>query len=316
MPMAQPETAAAANQARRHPGAPPMRLMAGIGLLLASMWVLPLLDASGKWLVNHEVSLIFVSWMRYAVHLFVVLAIIVPGRGLRVARSRRPREQILRGVSMLSATLLSFAAMRHLPQAEATAISFLAPIVLLLVAPWVLHEPWRMSRWIAAGCAFAGVLVIIRPSSGLEPVGVTLALLGAFAFATQYIFTRRVAGDDPYTSIIWSGAVGTVVMTPMRFLPSAADWALLREAGPQTWFLLGSIGVTGALGHLLQIAAYRNAPASALAPFAYFSVITATIVGWIVTGHFPDATTWIGIGMILASGVGTGIYEWRMPRRS
>ncbi|HEY0293829.1 MAG TPA: DMT family transporter [Bordetella sp.] len=290
--------------------------MWGIGLLFASMWVLPFLDASGKWLVGHGVAVIFLSWMRYVVHLLVMLAAMVPGRGLRVLRSRRPRDQILRGASMLGGTLMFFSTLHYLPQSEATAINFLSPLILLLVAPWVLREPSRPSRWIAAGCAFAGVLVIIRPGSGLDPVGVTLGLLSAFCFAAQYIFTRRVASDDPYTSIIWSGAVGALVLTPMLLLPSADDWSALREIGPGTWLLLCSTGLTGALGHLLQIAAYRNAPASALAPFTYFSVITATVVGWLVTGHFPDAVTWIGIGVIFVSGVGTGIYEWRMPRKA
>jgi drug/metabolite transporter (DMT)-like permease len=295
---------------------PPTRLMWGIGLLMSSMWVLPLLDASGKWLLGHGVSVIFLSWVRYAMHLLIMLAAIVPGRGIKVLKSQRPRDQMLRGASMLTSTLMFFTSLHYLPQAEATSISFLAPLLLLLIAPLVLKEPARISRWAAAGCAFVGVLIIIRPGSGLDPVGVTIGLLGAFCFTSQYIFTRRVAGDDPYTTIIWSGAVGTALLTPVLFLVPAADWAVLSNMGPGAWFLLCSTGLTGALGHLLQIGAYRNAPASALAPFTYFSVISASIVGWIVSGHFPDKVTWIGIGVIFLSGVGTGIYEWRGPRRT
>lgn len=312
MQRAKPNLAVAGSQA--HPAIPPTRLMWGIGLLMSSMWVLPFLDATGKWLLGHGVSIIFLSWVRYAMHLLIMLATIVPGRGVKVLKSRRPRDQVLRGASMLTATLMFFTTLHYLPQAEATAINFLAPLILLLVAPLVLKEPARLSRWVAAGCAFVGVLIIIRPGSGLDPVGVTIGLLSAFCFAAQYIFTRRVAGDDPYTSIIWSGGVGTVLLTPVLFLVPADDWMVLDNMGPWAWFLLCSTGLTGALGHLLQIGAYRNAPASALAPFTYFSVISASIVGWIVTGHFPDKVTWIGIGVIFLSGVGTGIYEWRAPR--
>ena len=80
------------------------------------------------------------------------------------------------------------------------------------------------------------------------------------------------------------------------------------------WTLLISTGVTGGLGHLFQIAAYRRAPASTLAPFIYLQIISATTVGWLVWDHFPDPLTWLGIAIICASGIGIGLVEWRRGR--
>ncbi len=139
----------------------------------------------------------------------------MPVKGWRILASRKPpREQMLRGGAMLGATLLFFTTLRYLPQAEATAINFLAPLIVLLLAPWVLREPPRLSRWIAAGVAISlGVLVVIRPGGGLDPVGTMFGLAGAFCFSAQYIASRRVAADDPLTSVIWSGGVGTVVLS-------------------------------------------------------------------------------------------------------
>jgi drug/metabolite transporter (DMT)-like permease len=260
------------------------------------------------------VPLLVLSWFRYAVHLLLVLALVLPARGLRILRSNKPREQVIRGGSMFLATLMFFTTLSYIPQAEATAINFLAPLLVLSAAPWVLKEPARLSRFIAAGVAFIGVVIVIRPGGGLHPVGTIFGLITACCFAVQFIATRRVAGDDPFTSLIWSGAVGTVFLTiALPFiLPPALP--VLQALSPLDWVLLISTGITGGLGHLFQIAAYRRAPASTLAPFVYLQIISATSVGWLVWGHFPDALTWLGIAIICASGICIGVVEWRRSR--
>ena len=317
MPRAQPGLAAPRAVPRSaHAPAFQGRPLVGIGLLVLSLWTLSCLDASGKWVMAAGVPMLFLTWVRYLVHLVLVLALVVPGRGWRVVRSVRPREQLLRGGAMLCATLMFFTTLKFLPQAEATAINFLAPLLVLLAAPWVLREPPRLSRWVAAGIAFAGVLIVIRPGGGLPLVGVVSGLLTACCFATQFICTRRVAGDDPYTSLIWSGGIGTIVMTlglPL-ILPSALP--ALRTLETWHWVVLISTGVSGALGHLLQIGAYRNAAASTLAPFTYLQIASATTIGWLVWGHFPDGLTWLGIAVICGSGIGIGILEWRRARQA
>ncbi|MGS1011306.1 DMT family transporter [Achromobacter anxifer] len=288
--------------------------MMGVLLLVLSMWTLSCLDASGKWVMNAGVPLLVLSWFRYAVHLALVLALVLPARGLGVFRSKKPREQILRGGSMFLATLMFFTTLSYIPQAEATAINFLAPLLVLSAAPWVLKEPARLSRFVAAGIAFIGVIIVIRPGGGLDPVGTVFGLLTACCFAVQFIATRRVAGDDPFTSLIWSGAVGTLCLTlTLPFiLPPALP--VLKALAPLDWVVLISTGITGGLGHLFQIAAYRRAPASTLAPFVYLQIISATSVGWLVWGHFPDPLTWLGIAIICASGIGIGLIEWRRSR--
>ncbi|ARP82118.1 EamA family transporter [Bordetella genomosp. 8] len=286
----------------------------GIALLLLSMCVLSTLDASGKWVMAAGVPMLLLSWVRYAAHLVVALALIVPARGWRILASRRPREQMLRGGAMLCATLFFFTSLSHLPQAEATAINFLAPLIVLLLAPWVLREPPRLSRWVAAGVAFLGVIIVIRPGGGLDPAGTMFGLAGALCFSVQYIASRRVAADDPLTSIIWSGGVGTVVLSFALPYAIPAGLPALRELDPLHWFVLASTGVTGCVGHLLQIAAYRKAAASTLAPFSYLQIVSSTATGWLIWGQFPDALTWLGIAIICGSGITIGVLEWRRAR--
>ncbi|MBO9357139.1 EamA family transporter [Bordetella petrii] len=300
--------------------APAARPLVGIVLLILSAWTLSCLDASGKWVMEAGVPLLLLCWVRYLMHLLLVLALVLPRHGLAVLRSRRPREQLLRGGSMLLATLALFTTLSYMPQAEATAINFLAPLIVLALAPWVLNEPPRVSRWVAAAVAFGGVLIIVRPGGGLHPLGVLFGLLSASCFAAQFIATRRVAADNPYTSLIWSGAVGTVCLTLALPLILPPALPALAQLSPGNWMLLISTGVSGALGHLLQIGAYRNAAASTLAPFVYLQIVSATAVGWLVWGHFPDALTWLGIAIICGSGIVIGLIEWRrnrmaMPRK-
>lgn len=282
----------------------------GIVVLVLSTWALSTLDASGKWIMAAGVSLWIMSWVRYVVHLVLVLGLVYPSRGVAVFRSARPRAQLLRGVLMLFATLSFFTTLQYLPQAEATAINFLAPLIMLALAPWVLKEPTRVSRWVAATVGFAGVLIIIRPTAGLDPVGTMFGLLTACLFAVQYIVTRRVAVDDPFTTLVWSGVVGSIALSAIVPFEIIKAIPILKELSVWQWLILISTGFWGALGHLLQIQAYRAAPASMLAPFVYLQIISAAGLGWLVWGAFPDALTWLGIAIICASGVSIGLIEW------
>lgn len=290
---------------------PGVRPVAGILTLVFSTWALSTLDASGKWVMAAGVSLWVLCWVRYSVHLLLVMGLVLPLRGPRVLRSVRPRAQLLRGSVMLLATLCFFKTLSYLPQAEATAINFLAPLIVLSLAPWLLNEPARVSRWVAAAIGFMGVLIIIRPGAGLDPMGVFWGLGTALAFAGQFMATRRVAVDDPMTTLIWSGAVGTVVLSATMpvLLPQAMP--VLRALEPLHWVVLISTGIWGAFGHLLQIQAYRYAPASLLAPFIYVQIVAAAALGWLVWGQFPDALSWLGIAVICGSGASLAVWEWR-----
>lgn len=287
------------------------RPFVGIGVLVLSSWALSGLDASGKWVMGAGVSLVVLCWVRYVVHLLLVLGLVLPARGAKVLRTKRPGAQVTRGGVMLLATLSFFTTLRYLPQAEATAINFLAPLIMLAVAPWLLKEPARLSRWVAAGVGFLGVLIIIRPDAGLHPLGTLFGLLTACLFATQFIATRRLAAEDPFTTLLWSGAVGSLLLTVALPFVWPTIQPMLAALDPWQWMVLVSTGFWGALGHLLQIQAYRYAPASMLAPFLYLQIASAATLGWLIWGQFPDPLTWLGIAVICASGVTIALVEWR-----
>jgi drug/metabolite transporter (DMT)-like permease len=279
------------------------------------MWVLSTLDASGKWLLSAGVPLITVVWMRYLSHLLLMSCLILPRHGVRILGSKAWHFQFLRAALMLLASLCLFGALLYLPQAQTTAIAFLAPLLMLALAPWLLSEPQKKSRWIAAAAGFIGVLIVIRPDAGLNSMGVLFALGAAISLALQHVYTRRLAVDHPMTTLFWSGMFGTVVMSIIMGSEISLHMNVLAELSGFQWVIMVSLGLTGGIGQLLQIQAYQQAPASLLAPFIYLQITSATALGWLIWGEFPDRLTWVGIGIICFSGVAITIYEWQTRRQ-
>ena len=283
----------------------------GIVVLILSTWALSSLDAGGKWLMQFGLSLAVLSWVRYLIHAVLVLAFTLPSRGLTVFKSKQLTFQILRGALVLTATMTFFSALSYLPQAEATAINFLAPLLVLCLAPFFLKEPSRIHRWIAALFGLLGVLLIVRPSSGLHPLGVMFALITAGVFSVQFMVTRKLAEDDSMTTLLWTGLVGTALSSVALIFYLDDLTRIITTFERVDWLILASVGVFGTLGHWLQIKAYQCAPASLLAPFVYLQIVAATTLGWLIWRQFPDALSWLGITIVCGSGVAASIIEWR-----
>ncbi|MDO9359226.1 MAG: DMT family transporter [Polaromonas sp.] len=279
----------------------------GILLHITGLWLLSTLDATGKWLVLAGVPVLMVSWVRYAVHTLLMTAVVLPQRGASIFKTQSLSRQLVRGFLMIATTVLFFSVLARLPLAEATAINFLAPLFVMAMAPWLLKEPHRLHRWLGVALGFVGMLVVVRPGSQLDPVGVALGLLTAFTFALFQISTRRVAADDPLTTNYYGGLFGTAALTlalPWFWtVPDLSFWQ---------WALLVSTGVTGFFGHWLQAAAFSKSPASLLAPFSYMQIISAATLGWLVFDQVPGRTTALGIALICLAGLGVALTEARM----
>lgn len=293
---------------------PAQRPLFGIASLLLSLLLLTMLDGMGKWLMAVGVPLLVFCWFRYAIHLALLLCIILPSRGLSVFKSKMPKLQCLRAAAMLGSALSFFTSLSYLHQAEATALIFIAPLLMLSIAPWVLKEPIRKSRWIAAAIGLVGVVIVIRPSAGLPAMGVIMGLITACLFTAQHLLSRMLAHDSAFTTVLWSGAIGTVSLTLCLPFVLPDSVSTLGSLNPLNWLILMLSGVAGGLGHLLQIQSYRYAPASLLAPFIYIQITFAATLGWLVWSHLPDKITWIGIGIICASGIFNSLVEWRRSR--
>ncbi|MDR2111650.1 MAG: DMT family transporter, partial [Candidatus Accumulibacter sp.] len=265
-------------------------------------------DSLAKYLTRfYPVSLIV--WSRFAFHLLLVIILLGPRYGSKLIRTKRPAEQVLRGLLLLLGAMVFNNALKFLPLAEASAIAYLAPLFVTLMSVVFLKEKVELARWIAILCSFAGVLIIIRPGSGIFTWAALLPVANAFTFAIYQIVTRRLANlESPYTSIFYAGLVGCVSLSVI--LPDV--WV-----SPQTWghaVALVTIGLFAALGHLILIKAYVYASAARLAPFSYTQLIWVSIIGFFVFGDFPDIWSLLGMAILIVSGVYMVTRERRSAR--
>jgi drug/metabolite transporter (DMT)-like permease len=284
-------------------------LLKALALFLGAQFLFILVDATGKYLVR-DFPVLAVVWARYFFHfLFMVAYVALAGdRGLLA--TKRPGLQLARGTLVFTFAIFLFAALKYLPQAEATAISFVAPLLILVLAGPLLGEHVGWARWSAALAGFAGMLIIVRPGSGLATIGVVFAIATLVCNAAFQLLSRKLAlTEHPVTTVFLSSLIGTVGATAL--LPFG-----LPDRWPDAWqtILFLSFGVTGSVSHLMLMRAYRLAPASFIAPLIYLHVVQATIAGLVFFGQFPDAVTLVGIAVILASGAAIAVYEQRRRR--
>ena len=264
------------------------------------------LDTTAKWLVRDH-TLFLVVWARYMGQMVVVTPVAWHRGGNDFWRTRHLGTQLARSVCLVVATVCFFGALRFLPLAEASAITFLAPMFAVFLSMPVLGERPTRARWIAAIVGFVGILILVRPGAAAFHPAAALLVLAALANALYQLLTRKLPNDTPYTTLFYSALVGTAVLSlalPVAELP--------KEVTAHDAVFLLLLGVFAGLGHYLLIGAFLAAPASLVAPFAYLQMIWATLYGYVVFGQLPDGFSAIGMAVIVASGVGLVWHERRM----
>ena len=236
-------------------------------------------DLLAKYLTRfYPIALIV--WARFTFHLLLIVLALGPRYGLALVQTKRLGTQVMRGLLLVMGSAFFVSALKYMPLAEATAIAYLAPVLVTIMSVVFLGEKVEISRWIAVFCGFIGVLTIIRPGSNIFTWAALLPVANALAFASYQILTRKLAGlESPYTSIFYAGLVGSILSLPT--LPSV--WTIPHNFPHAAAFV--GVGVLGGFGHLILIKAYEHAPASRLAPFSYSQLIWVAIIGFVVFGQ-------------------------------
>ncbi|MCC7426189.1 MAG: DMT family transporter [Alphaproteobacteria bacterium] len=270
--------------------------VAGVLLLMLTIAMFVVMDTTIKYLTD-SVPLFLMLWVRFGAHLVaMVLIMLARGRSLW-HRPRRPGLQAARSLLLLFTSICFASGVHYLPLAEATAITFVSPLMLTVLAARMLGERVGALRWAAVLLGFAGVLVVIRPGLGVTHPAAALVVIAAVALALYQTLTRRIAGqDDVMTTGLHTALAATAVTTPI----APFVWVALPF---KAWALMLMIGVMGAISHIFLIMAFNRAPASLLAPFVYTQLIWAAIAGWLVFGDIPDWATGLGAGVIAAAGL-------------
>lgn len=276
----------------------------GILLMLAAMAVVPLMDGVAKHL-SASFSVFQVVWARYFFHLLILLPVVLWRHGASALLLRNPWLQIVRGGFLLSSTVLFFGAIAVMPIADALALVFVAPLVVTALSPFFLGERVGPRRWAAVSIGFIGVLVIVRPGMSAFHPGMLLALGAGTVYAFYSLATRKLSGSaPPLVTLVYTALLGALVT-------SAAVPAVWTPPGTKDLLWMILMGALAAGGHFLVIKSFEHAEASLLAPLGYSEIIMATVVGYLAFGDFPDAWTWFGVAIVIASGVYVSLRERR-----
>ena len=267
----------------------------GILLILAAGLLLASQDALSKSLTA-VYPLLLVVWLRYLSQSVLMLALFAPRMGLNLLRTQRPWLQLVRGLSLVAITLLFYSALRFIPLGEATAVIFLAPLVVIVLSATWLKEHISRGLWLSVGVGLLGVLLIVRPGGALFTPAILLPLGAAFCFGLYQLLTRRLSSTDhPATSNFLSALVGTLSVSVL--LPWFWQTPTLVDG-----LLMATLGATAMTGHMLLTHAYRFGSAASLAPFTYVQIVTATLLGMLFFDHTPDLWAILGMAVIILSG--------------
>ncbi len=272
----------------------------GIGLFVLGLTCASTQAGLSK-LLAESLPFLFVVWGRFTVFLLVCLPILLHRHGLRGLRLPQPHLHLWRGLLLLVASVAFIWAISGMALANAIAIVFVYPFLVTALSPLVLKERVPKSSWFAVVAGFAGVLVVIRPEAGFTLGGIDwhalLALAAGSCFGIHLLITRRLTASSP--PLITASATALVSVVVLS-LAVPFNWQTPSGAQFGIFLVMGSLG---AASQLLTIFAISRTPMPTLAPFGYSEIVAATLVGLVLFGDFPDATTWIGIAIIVASGL-------------
>lgn len=282
-----------------------LRTMRGILCLLAGVSVVPVMDGIAKDL-SASLPVIQITWARYIFNLAIILPFVFYFYGPRSLAVPHLKLQFLRGLVLVLATFSFFIVLSYLPIAETLALAFIYPMVVALFSPFFLGETVGWRRGLAVVVGFFGAVIIIQPGSDLfQPIAI-LGLVPGVMFAAYIILTRKLAGSAPPAVTLAYGASIGAVLTSL-FVPF--NWV---PPEPHHWLMFISLGLIASFSHILMIKAYESAPASVLAPLGYAEMPCAILIGWLWFGDLPTAVAWLGIVIIVGSGI---FISWRETRR-
>lgn len=283
-------------------GIKPGNPIKGVGLIIAATMLFAVSDVLGKHLFM-TYSVILVMSVRYMVNTGLLTVVLAPTQGAVLWRTHRTVLVVLRGLCLAAASLSMGLALRLMPVGETVAIIYLAPIAVMVVAWLLMGEVVTPVGWIGAIIGFAGVLLIVRPGTGLDPVGVMLCLINAALATAYHLLTRILASTETMISMLFhtslAGMLVFLALLPFESVPAVPVWFDLAQ--------MGLLGVLATGGHFLFTAAYREAPASLLAPVNYMHLVWAGILGFLVFGHMPDGWTLVGMAMVASAGVAVAL---------
>ena len=260
-------------------------------------WVmLPIMDGFAKYL-SSDLPVLQITWARYFFTVAFTLPIMFFFFRKNLVWTDKPKLQLIRGLILLTANVCFFYSISIISLAKALTLAFIAPLIVTTFSPIFLGEKVGFRRWSAVIIGFIGSMVVIRPGF----VEINLASLAALGTGVMYgfylIITRKLSSsDNPLLTLLLTGIVGAIIVSfVMPFI-----WV---KPTLNQWSMMAAIGIFACIGHLFIILSLKYADASKLAPFSYFEIVTNIIIGYYFFSDFPDNWTFLGLFIIIFSGI-------------
>jgi drug/metabolite transporter (DMT)-like permease len=264
--------------------------------------ILPFMDTIAKYL-SSDLSFFQITWARYFFTVLFTLPFMFFFFRKNLTWTTQPKLQIFRGLTLLFANVLFFYSISVISMAKALTLAFVAPLITTALSPFFLGEKVGFKRWSAVIVGFIGSLIVIRPGFIEFNLASVAALGTGFFYGIYLIITRKLhRSDSPLLTLLLTGVVGFVVasfLVPVVWINPTFN----------QWSLLALMGIFACLGHLFLILSLKYADASKLAPFGYFEIVTNIILGYYFFSDFPDFWMWIGLLIIISSGIYITIRE-------
>jgi len=258
--------------------------------------ILPFMDTIAKYL-SSDLSFFQITWARYFFTVFFALPFMFFFFRKNLTFSTQPRLQIIRGLTLFFANILFFYSISIISMAKALTLAFVAPLITTALSPIMLGERVGFRRWSAVLIGFIGSLIVIRPGF-IEFNLASIAALGTgFFYGIYVIITRKLhTSDSPLLTLLLTGVVGAIIAS--FFVPLVWINPTFNQ-----WSLLALMGIFACLGHFFLILSLKYADASKLAPFSYFEIVTNVLLGYYFFSDFPGYWTWLGLVIIVISGI-------------
>lgn len=287
------------------PRKPSGEVTTGIALMIIFALIAPGIDIFAK-LATQTLPPGEVALARFIVQLVLLSPVVIWRGAFRNLSMMSLGSHALRGLLLGIATVCFISAVQKMPVADAISIFFVEPMILTILGGVLLGEQVGWRRYAACLVGFLGAMIVVRPS--FEELGwVALLPIGtALAFAFYLLLTRHLAPrEDPYAMQGYAGLFGSLFVGAALLLGNGTGSAIFDPVWPDLngWLMMLGVGVMATISHLFLVFAFRKAPASVLAPLQYLEIVAATIFGYLIFGDFPDALKWLGISIIIGSGM-------------
>lgn len=278
----------------------------GIVLMLAFCVLAPLLDVSAKLAAEAGVPVGQVTAARFLVQTGLMLpAVLLMGLSIRLS-AKALAYTALRALFLLVSTYAFVSGIQVMPIADALAIVFVEPFILLILGRFLFGDQVGPRRIAACAVGFVGAMFVIQPSLAAFGLVALWPLATAFLFAFYMLVTRAIsAWMHPVTMQFHTSWTGLLLCLPVMILANGSGIPSLDPIWPEgwNWLWLFGVGFWAAVSHMCMTYALKFAPSATLAPLHYSEIVTAVILGYLIFGDFPNALTWVGITIIVSSGL-------------